>query len=292
MKNFLITSLAALALASATPAQNAPNSPGAITTYYNSQFGYGGVMFDLTPQTDLEITAFDVNLSAQNTTATVSVYYSKGTSFGIESDPQAWALLETVDVRAKGTDNPSSMPLSVSVPTFLAGNTYGIYLELQGVTASNTLRYSTAPSTTYSNADIELVTNCAKGAGGIFGTVFAPREFNGTVYYNTDDKIVPTLTAVNFVAGQTTTIEFRNGTPGARALVGFSLTGAGPTMTQYGAVDLSNPIKRLPIVTLDASGAADFSQTLPAWATGVPVWIQGIDLGGTLVTNGLALTVQ
>lgn len=289
MKQLLVLPLA-LAAAPAALAQDAP-TPNSLTTYYASDFGYGGVMFDLTPTVDLEVTAFDVNLSGHNF-VTVDVYYSAGSSFGIEEDPNSWIFLESVSVNAKGTDNASSVPLSVQAPTFLTGQTYGIYLELQGVTASNTLRYTNNPSTSYANTQLELVTNCAKAAGGFGATTFTPREFNGTVYYNTLDGVVPTLAASNFIAGQMATLTFSNGTPGAPALVAYSLTGAGPTVTAFGTVDLSAPFRTLPIATLDANGEASFDQMLPAGATGINVWIQGVDLGGSLLTNGLAITVQ
>ena len=289
MKKFLVLPLL-LATTPAALAQNAP-TPNSITTYYASDFGYGGVMFDLTPAVDLEVTAFDVNLSGRNF-VTVDVYYSNGSSFGIEEDPNGWVFLESVRVNAKGTDNPSSVPLQVQAPTFLAGQTYGIYLELQGVTASNTLRYTNNPSSSYANAQIDLVTNCAKAAGGVGATTFTPREFNGTVYYNTLDGVVPTLAASNFVAGQMASLAFSNGTPGAQALVAYSLTGSGPTVTAFGTVDLSAPFRTLPIATLDATGSATFDQMLPAGVTGLNVWIQGVDLGGSLLTNGLAITVQ
>lgn len=280
----------AFACAATATAQDAP-TPNSLTTYYASDFGYGGVMFDLTPAVDLELTAFDVNLSGRDF-QTLDVYYTVGSSFGVEQDVQAWTLLESVLVNGKGTDNATSVPLSVQAPTFLAGHTYGIYLDLQNVTATNTLRYTNAPSTSYANAQLELVTNCAKAAGGVTAPTFAPREFNGTVYYNTKDGVVPTLQAVNFMAGQTATIEFRHGTPGARALVAYSLVGPGPTATRLGMVELSAPIRQLPIVTLDANGAADLLQTLPASAGGLQLWLQGVDLGGALFTNSLAISVQ
>ncbi|MAW60934.1 MAG: hypothetical protein CMJ94_08875 [Planctomycetes bacterium] len=279
-----------LAAAPAAAAQDAP-TPNSLTTYYASDFGYGGVMFDLLPATDLEVTAFDVNLSARNF-VTVDVYYRVGSSFGFEADPNGWVLLESVQVNGQGTDNPSWVPLTVQAPTFQAGQAYGIYLELQGVTASNTLRYTNNPSTSYANAQLELTTNCAKAAGGITATTFSPREFNGTVYYNTLDGVKPALAALNFVAGQTATLEFRNGTPGAQALVAYSLTGAGPSLTRFGTVELSAPFRTLPLATLDANGAADFSAALPAGAAGRMIWAQGVDLGGSLLTNGLAITVQ
>lgn len=278
------------ALAAPALAQDAP-TPNSITTYYASDFGYGGVMFDLTPSVDLTVTAFDVNLSGRNF-QTVDVYYAAGTSFGIEEDVNAWILLESVLVNGKGTDNATSVPLSVSAPTFLAGQTYGIYLDLQNVTATNTLRYTNAPSTSYANTQLELVTNCAKGAGGVNAPTFTPREFNGSVYYNTNDGVAPTLAVVNFQSGQTGTIEFRNGTPGAQALVAYSLVGPGPTATRLGMVELSAPIRQLPIVALDGNGSADILQNLPASAGGLQVWMQAVDLGGALFSNSLAITVQ
>ena len=281
-----------LAFACAVPAtaQDAP-TPNSLTTYYASDFGYGGVMFDLTPSVDMEVTAFDVNLSGRDF-QTLDVYYTVGSSFGVEEDVNAWILLESVQVNGKGTDNATSVPLSVSAPTFLAGQTYGIYLDLQNVTATNTLRYTNAPSTSYANAQLELVTNCAKAAGGVGAPTFTPREFNGTVYYNTKDGIAPMLSIVNFQAGQTGIIEFRNGTPSAQALVAYSLVGPGPTATRLGMVELSAPIRQLPIVTLDGNGSADISQPLPAAAGGMQLWLQGVDLGGALFTNSLAITVQ
>lgn len=281
-----------LVFAAAFPAiaQDAP-TPNSLTTYYASDFGYGGVMFDLTPAVDLEVTAFDVNLSGRDF-QTIDVYYTVGSSFGVEEDVQAWTLLESVLVNGKGTDNATNVPLSVQAPVFLAGQTYGIYLDLQNVTATNTLRYTNAPSTSYANAQLELLTNCAKAAGGVGAPTFSPREFNGTVYYNTKDGVVPTLQAVNFMAGQTATIEFRNGTPGAQALVAYSLLGPGPTATRLGMVELSAPIRQLPIVALDVNGAADILQSLPASAGGVQLWLQGVDLNGGLFTNSLAVTVQ
>jgi hypothetical protein len=281
-----------LAFACALPAaaQDAP-TPNSLTTYYASDFGYGGVMFDLKPSVDLQVTAFDVNLSGRDF-QTLDVYYTVGSSFGVEENANAWILLESVLVNGKGTDNATSVPLSVTTPTFLVGQTYGIYLDLQNVTSTNTLRYTNAPSSSYANTQIELVTNCAKAAGGVTSTTFAPREFNGTVYYNTKDGVAPTLNAVNFMAGQTGTIEFRDGTPGARALLAYSMVGPGPTATRLGMVELSAPIRQLPIVTLDGNGAADISQQLPASAGGVQLWMQGVDLGGALFTNSLAITVQ
>jgi hypothetical protein len=278
------------ACAISATAQDAP-TPNSLTTYYASDFGYGGVMFDLTPAVDLEVTAFDVNLSGRGF-QTVDVYYTVGSSFGVEEDVQAWTLLESVLVNGKGTDNATSVPLSVQVPTFSAGQTIGIYLDLQNVTATNTLRYTNAPSTSYANAQLELLTNCAKAVGGVASTTFAPREFNGTVYYNSKDGVVPTLTAINFLAGQAATIEFRNGTPGAQALVAYSLVGPGPTATRLGMVELSAPIRQLPIFTLDVDGAADVQKSLPASAGGVQLWLQGVDLGGALFTNSLAISVQ
>jgi len=288
---YLFLAPVALLLATSLSAQQAP-TPDSISTYFASDFGYGGAIFDLTPNADMELTAMDLNLSARGVQVDVDVYYRFGTSFGFEEDATGWILLDSASATARGIDNPSNMQLASGGPTFLAGQTYGIYVELQNITASNTLRYTNMPSASYSNADITLVTNCAKAAGGITSTTFTPREFNGTVYYNTLDGVTPTLNTVNFAAGQTATIEIRNGTPAGQAAVAYSLVGPGPTPTIYGMVDLSDPITVLPIVVLDASGSADINQALPAAAAGLNVWIQGVDMSGGLRTNSVAELIQ
>lgn len=67
--------------------------------------------------------------------------------------------------------------------------------------------------------------------------------------------------------------------------------GAGPTNTPYGPASLSPPIHSfLPVAS--TAGAASTSGAVPASASGLPIWFQGLDLLSGQLSNSLALTIQ
>jgi len=92
----------------------------------------------------------------------------------------------------------------------------------------------------------------------------------------------------NLVAGSTATFSVDGGTPFGTILVAYSLTGAGPTTTPYGAVDMSAPISTLATLTADVNGDANLSPSVPAGLTGVTLYTQAVDLTAGLLTNSLA----
>jgi len=71
-------------------------------------------------------------------------------------------------------------------------------------------------------------------------------------------------------------------------MIGYSITGAGPTMTPYGLVDMSLPISVLATVTADAAGLASMTTGIPSRASGVTVYTQAVDLTSGNLTNSLA----
>ncbi|MDP7062419.1 MAG: hypothetical protein QF489_05725, partial [Planctomycetota bacterium] len=75
---------------------------------------------------------------------------------------------------------------------------------------------------------------------------------------------------------------------GGGVLLGYSLTGAGPTMTPFGLADMSAPITTLPALTANATGVATLSTSVPSRASGFTVYTQGADLGTSTLTNSLA----
>lgn len=110
-----------------------------------------------------------------------------------------------------------------------------------------------------------------------------------------DDIAVESLTgtslvysATGLVGGATATLTVSGATVGGSVLIGYSLTGAGPTPTPFGMVDMSMPITQLPTLTVSASGVASMSTGIPARATGFTVYTQAADLGSGMLTNSLA----
>ena len=101
----------------------------------------------------------------------------------------------------------------------------------------------------------------------------------------------PGITVSNLVAGQIFSIDGTNFTATGAAVVGYSLTGGGPTTTPFGVADLSPPIRRLPALVADPSGAIQFSAPVPPGLSGTPIWFQAYDVQAAAISNGLAEVV-
>ncbi|MHC4838159.1 MAG: hypothetical protein ACYTF3_08235 [Planctomycetota bacterium] len=89
-------------------------------------------------------------------------------------------------------------------------------------------------------------------------------------------------------AGGTVTLDVAGATPLSTVLVGYSLTGAGPTATQYGFVAMSPPIQLLTGLTTDLSGSALWSSPVPPSAGGLTLYTQAVDLASGTLSNPLA----
>jgi len=166
------------------PGPAAPLAPGSLTTLFGANNSFAGNTFDLIPAVDMTVTSFDVNLDPAGTPTTMAIYWRPGTSTGFESDPTGWTLLGTAVVTPAGLNLPTPVPIGGLALT--AGNTYGIYVDVQSYPSAS-MQYTNGGPTTYSNADISLTTNGGKGDPAFAGTTFFPRQWNGTVYYDTLD---------------------------------------------------------------------------------------------------------
>lgn len=82
-----------------------------------------------------------------------------------------------------------------------------------------------------------------------------------------------------WVAGAPTTVTTHGADPGDLVIVGYSLTGGGPTSTIYGDVALSPPIEQLPARVADAAGETRAQYLVPASLAGRDFWVQALALG-------------
>jgi hypothetical protein len=105
----------------------------------------------------------------------------------------------------------------------------------------------------------------------------------------------PVYNIANLVAGSTATLTVTGAAAGATVVMAYSLTGAGPTPTVYGDVDMSLPINQLSPVVADATGTAALSKFIPVAALGRTIYSQAVELiagGGGLLSNSLIEVVQ
>jgi len=175
-----------------TAALSAQAAGGSLTTTFAGGNGHNGNMFDVTALVDLTITSFDVNLYGPET-QTVSVFYKVGSYVGSETAPGAWTMLGSVAVTGAGTNVPTYLPVGgLFIP---AGATYGIYVSADG----GGVNY-TDGSAVYSTAEMQL--SAGIGVGGLFGSdgTYAPRIWNGTVYYNVGAGPAPAVPGPDMVA--------------------------------------------------------------------------------------------
>lgn len=99
----------------------------------------------------------------------------------------------------------------------------------------------------------------------------------------------------NLVSGQTAVLTVTGADPTSRIIIGYSLDGGGPTTTPYGIADLTAPIEQIGRFSPDANGDLTVNQFIPNNITGVPVWLQALEITSLDVgiwSNSLALTVQ
>ncbi len=99
------------------------------------------------------------------------------------------------------------------------------------------------------------------------------------------------MTHRNMVAEKTGFLTVVGMDPGDIAVMLMSFTGSGPTDTPYGSMDLSPPIYFLGFPVADDAGTAEVRLEIPAGASGLTLWLQSLDLGAGMFTNGLEVTI-
>ena len=164
-----------------TVATNNARAQGSITTLFAANNGYAGNTFDIMPTVNMFCDGIDVNAGSGGESTVVDVYYKLGSCVGFENDASAWTFLGTNTATSAGYDLPTWIDLSGNGVQFVAGDTYGIYVDIANYSSSR-MNYTNGQHT-YSNTEISLTSNTGQTSPAFSGSFF-PREWNGTFYYN------------------------------------------------------------------------------------------------------------
>ncbi|MGB2850952.1 MAG: hypothetical protein WBC01_04705 [Solirubrobacterales bacterium] len=152
-----------------------------LTTAFNSNNGNAGNTFDLEvlKPGGVEVESLDVNVSGAGNTAQIGVWTRPGTSVGFEGSTTGWTSRGSFSVTSAGTDLPTPVPASFSLP---AGN-YGVAV---GVTdyPSVTWQYTNGTPTIFEDAELKLTSQNGLASPLLGGGVFAGRIWNGTINYS------------------------------------------------------------------------------------------------------------
>jgi hypothetical protein len=100
-----------------------------------------------------------------------------------------------------------------------------------------------------------------------------------------------TYSVTGLLGGSTATATITGAMPGGNILIGYSLTGAGPTVTPYGSVDMSAPITAMPMQTADFFGDLTLQVPVPTRASGQVLYSQAVDLGSGSLTPSIAESI-
>jgi hypothetical protein len=176
---------------SVTPRQ-VDGGPGSLTTLFGADNSFAGNTFDVTVNSSIVITGFDINIDGSGGTHSVDMYWRNGSSVGVENDPGSWTLMGSDNaVSSAGPDSPTSVNVGTPPGVILEpGNVYGIYFDLSSYPSAS-VGYTNGGPTVFSNSDMTITTNTGQGNPAFSGSFF-PRQWNGTVYY-ADANTVPTL---------------------------------------------------------------------------------------------------
>jgi hypothetical protein len=174
-----------LIIATALVAASTVAFAGSLTTAYNYNSGLVGngstIFMDLNVTSGITVTSLDVNIG-NSTPVSLNVFARTGTASGFEQNPTGWTLVSSGTGTGAGSDNPTAVDLTDF--TLNPGVT-GIAVQYM----SGFLNYINGNGTNqlYSNADLSLTAISASNstvAGFDGATVYSPRVFSGTVYYD------------------------------------------------------------------------------------------------------------
>ncbi|MCH2113232.1 MAG: YHYH protein [Planctomycetes bacterium] len=95
---------------------------------------------------------------------------------------------------------------------------------------------------------------------------------------NATDYLPFSVYANDVISGGTARIAIGNATPQAHVVMGYSMTGAGPTTSPIGDLALSAPIRRMGPYTADGQGLVEFTTPVPLSVQGMTLYYQAAEL--------------
>lgn len=153
---------------------------GSLTTAYNTNNGFDGIMFDVVPAVNMTVQDFDINVDAGSDVA--EVWFKTGTHVGNENNSGVWTLIGTANITSAGTNLPTNLGLNLN-QALTGGQTYAFYVTIQGSIGYNYTDGTGVGNTAAQNGD--LIIQEGTGKEYPFLANFTPRVFNGTIYYST-----------------------------------------------------------------------------------------------------------
>lgn len=152
-----------------------------LATHFDGGSGQDGVMFDIIPYVDFNITAFDVHIY-DSEEVLLHVYSKSGSFAGSEKKCDHWNFLHEIVVTGQGMNFATKVEMPEHAPILMERHeTRSFYITIINGTG---LRYSFGEgsgSTTVENEHMAIVEGV--GVASLCGSTFKDRVFNGAVHY-------------------------------------------------------------------------------------------------------------
>ncbi len=200
-----------------------------------------------------------------------------------------WQVISTATVTAAGLNLPTNVPVTGS-PCFLAGQTYGLYIQVANyATTAGVLSYTNGGPNTYVGTHCSLTTYYGKG-DGLTSSTFNPRMWNGVLYTESCGSPSFTLAKTGTCPGSMT-LSTSNGTPNGN--VAYIYGNAGVKTKPGGVcagttVNIANP-KKLAVAAGNGAGASSFSFNATPALCGKTIQAVQVGAGPCNVTNTIVL---
>ncbi|HFA50381.1 MAG TPA: matrixin family metalloprotease, partial [Bacteroidetes bacterium] len=244
-------------------------TPTCLSTTFAGGNGSDGNMFDITNNGagDLTILSFEVNLDAGS--HPLEIYYTTAAStyVGNETTAGVWTLLGSQTVTSAGPNAMTSVNISGLVLT--PGQSKGLYVT----STDGSINYTNGTST-WNDGTLLIDLNPGIGLGYPFGnggSIFSPRQWNGTICYGT---AAPAPTDLAIAA---TSADKAEGDAGNTPFT-FTVTRSGNTT---GATDVDYAVTGS---GANAADATDFGGSLPngmvSFAAGETMKVVTVNVSG------------
>lgn len=197
---------------------------------------------------------------------------------------------------------PENIWISFSVPvqsvSLTAGDGYSDWDSPLTLVANGSNGIIDSDSSDYRDGPFQLLSVSGAGITNVIydsGGIQPCSTYIDDVSFSLDSG--PKLYVPNLEAGESATVSVTDATPGGQVIIGYSLTGAGPSNVPLAGCGvmtalLTNP-QFLASGTTDASGSFSYMATLPPSLSGATVWFHAVDVASCqTTTNGYVRMVQ
>ena len=159
---------------------NESSYPGILTSF-NDDRGSGGLMFDILPTNNINISGFGLNLNSGQ--KTIYIYYKNGSHIGLENDSLVWTFLDSVSVTSQASGGPTYVNLSSSL-SCSQNQTYSFFISNSDWPDFRYIAGNSTGAIQASDSNISIFEGVGRRSKYFDSSIFQDRKFSGIIVYD------------------------------------------------------------------------------------------------------------